>query len=232
MGQLGLKLITGPANAGKVALLLRRYLEALAEEPYLIVPNRSDVERVERDLLELQPALLGGSIGTFDDLFRRIARGGADLRPVATEAQRALLVRRALAGQSLNGLGRSARFGGFADSLLSAFAELESGLLDPNDLDGELAALYAAYRAELDRRGLWDQDLLRRHAAERVANELVGEELLSLIRSGTAPEQVGIVCPSLDRWQAPLVTALGTLGVPFALEGYVRLDKTAYGQAL
>src|ERR687888_560827 len=68
MGQLGLNLITGPANAGKVALLLRRYLEALDREPYLIVPNRSDVERVERDLLELQPALLGGSIGTFDDL--------------------------------------------------------------------------------------------------------------------------------------------------------------------
>jgi ATP-dependent helicase/DNAse subunit B len=347
MGQLGLNLITGPANAGKVALLLRRYLEALDDEPYLIVPNRSDVERVERDLLELQPALLGGSIGTFDDLFRRIGRGGVDVRPVATEAQRALIVRRALAGQSLNGLGRSARFGGFADALLATVAELEAGLLDPNDLDGDLAALYAAYRAELDRRGLWDQDLLRRHAAERIANELeawhgepvfaygfedltgaewallqalagrvevtvsmpyepgrptfasltrtmddlagladgrieelppahdqvaepalayvertlfteiaaavpqidgairffeaagtrgalelVGEELLSLIRSGTAPEQIGIVCPSLDRWQAPLETALGTLGVPFALEGYVRLDKTAYGQAL
>src|SRR5919198_821708 len=316
MGQLGLNLITGPANAGKVALLLRRYLEALDREPYLIVPNRSDVERVERDLLVLQPALLGGSIGTFDDLFRRIARGGADLRPVATEAQRALLVRRALAGQSLNGLGRSARFGGFADSLLTTVGELESGLLDPNDLDGELAALYAAYRAELDGRGLWDRDLLRRHAAERVANELdawhgepvfaygfedltgaewallqalagrvqvtvsmpyepgrptfasltrtmddlagladgrieelppahgqvaqpvlahlerslfsettseappidgalrffeaagtrgalelVGEELLTLIRGGVAPEWIGIVCPSLERWQ-------------------------------
>src|SRR2546421_3198456 len=117
MGQLGVNLITGPANAGKVALLLRRYLEALSEEPYLIVPNRSDVERVERDLLELQPALLGGSIGTFDDLFKRIARGG-EARPVATEAQRALIVRRAVAGRSLNGLGRSARFGGFADALL------------------------------------------------------------------------------------------------------------------
>src|SRR6266540_4797479 len=172
MGQLGLKLITGPANAGKVALLLRRYLAALSDEPYLIVPNRSDVERVERDLLELQPALLGGSIGTFDDLFKRIARAGGAARPVASEAQRALIVRRALAGQSLNGLGPSARFGGFADALLTAVAELESGLLDPNDLDGELAALYAAYRAELDGRGLWDQDLLRRHAAERVANEL------------------------------------------------------------
>jgi ATP-dependent helicase/nuclease subunit B len=345
---VGLTLITGPANAGKVALLLRRYLEALDDEPYLIVPNRSDVERVERDLLELQPALLAGSIGTFDDLFSRIARRGSDTRSVATEAQRTLIVRRALAGQSLNGLGRSARFGGFADALLATVAELESGLLDPNELDGELATLYAAYRAELDRLNLWDRDLLRRHAAERVANELeawsgepvfaygfedltgaewallqaltgrtdvtvsmpyepgrpafasltrtmddlaaladgrieelppgfeqvaapalahlerrlfsehppddappidgalrffeaagtrgvlelVGEELLGLIRSGTAPEEIGIVCPTLDRWQAPLETALGTLGVPYALESYVRLDKTAYGQAL
>src|SRR5256886_7218361 len=69
-------------------------------------------------------------------------------------------------------------------------------------------------------------------AGTRGALELVGEELLALIRSGVAPEQIGIVCPSLDRWQAPLETALGTLGVPYALESYVRLDKTAYGQAL
>ncbi len=285
---MGLNLITGPANAGKVRLLLHRYLEALPLEPYLIVPNRSDVERVERDLLEIQPALLGGSIGTFDDVFKRLACGGSESRPVATEAQRALIVRRALAGQSLNGLGRSARFGGFADALLGTVGELESGLLDPNDLDGELAALYAAYRAELDRLGMWDRDLLRRRAAERVAGELdawggepvfaygfedltgaewallqalfaetvlqpppiegairffesagkrgalelVGEELLSLLRSGVAADEIGIVCPSLERWQAPLETALGTLGVPYALEAYAPFDRTPYGQAL
>jgi ATP-dependent helicase/DNAse subunit B len=347
VGQLGLNLITGPANAGKVALLLRRYLEALPLEPYLIVPNRSDVEQRERDLLAIQPALFAGSIVTFDDLFTRIARGGGESRPVATEAQRALVVRRALAGRSLNGLGRSARFGGFADALLTVVAELESGLLDPNDLDGELGGLYAAYRAELDRLGLWDRDLVRRRAAERVAGdleawggepvfaygfedltgaewallealagrsevtvsmpyepgrpafaslrrtmddltaladgrieempaafdqvaepalahleralfsetatdtplidgalrffegagrrgalELVSEELLSLIRTGVEPEQIGIVCPSLERWQAPLETAFGTLGVPYALDAYARLDKTPYGQAL
>ena len=45
-------------------------------------------------------------------------------------------------------------------------------MLDPSDLDGDLAALYAAYRAELDRLGLWDRDLLRRRAAERLATEL------------------------------------------------------------
>jgi ATP-dependent helicase/DNAse subunit B len=347
---LGLNLITGPANAGKVQLLLRRYIEALSEEPFLIVPNRPDVDRVERRLLGIQPALLAGWIGTFDDLFRQIARGSDDARSVVTPAQRVLVVRRALASRSLNGLGRSARFGGFADSLLATVAELESGLLDPNDLDGELGVLYAAYRAELDRLQLWDEDLRRRRAAERVANELdawegrpvfaygfedltgvewallqalagrsevtvsipyepgrpvfaslsrtlddltaladgrieeldpavdevrapalahlertlftesgsdpvktpaiegavrffegagargalelVGEELLALLRSGVAPEQIGIVCPSLERWQAPLETALGTLGVPYALDSRARLDRTAYGHAL
>src|SRR5207237_6853019 len=64
------------------------------------------------------------------------------------------------------------RFGGFADALLGTVGELESGLLDPGDLDGELASLYTAYRAELDRLGLWDRDLLRRRAAERVASDL------------------------------------------------------------
>jgi len=349
MRRLGLNLITGPANAGKVALLLRRYLEVLPEEPYLIVPNRSDVEERERELLALQPALLGGWIGTFDDLFKLIARRAKDSRRVASEAQRGLIVRRALAGRSLNGLGRSARFGGFADALLSTLVELESGLLDPNDLDGELASLYAAYRAELDRLDLWDQDLLRRRAAERIATELdswngepiftygfedltgaewallqalagrsevtvsipyepgrpafaslsrtiedlaaladgrieelppaldpvaepalayleralfgesdsvakappidgalrffesagkrgalelIGEELLALLRSGVVPEEIGVVCPSLERWQAPLETAFATLGVPYALETYARLDKTPYGQAM
>ena len=347
MGQLGLNLITGPANAGKVQLLLRRYIEALSEEPFLIVPNRSDVDRVERRLLAIQPALLAGWIGTFDDLFKLIARGSDDARAVVTPAQRVLVVRRALASRSLNGLGRSARFGGFADSLLATVAELESGLLDPNDLEGELGVLYAAYRAELDRLRLWDEDLRRRRAAERVGNELdawegrpvfaygfedltgvewallqalagrsevtvsmpyepgrtvfvslsrtmddlasladgrieelepavdevraaplahlertlftenvadappidgalrffegagargalelVGEELLALLRSGVAPEQIAIVCPSLERWQAPLETALGTLGVPYALESRSRLDRTAYGHAL
>jgi len=133
-----LALIAGPANAGKVELLLDRYLEALDREPVLIVPTGSDVERVERQLLERQPCLLSGSIGTFDDVFARIA--GVE-RKVISRAQRALLVRRVVAGAPLDGLAASARFGGFADSLLQALGEVESGLLDPEHLDGELAVL-------------------------------------------------------------------------------------------
>jgi hypothetical protein len=116
---VGLSLVAGPAHAGKVALLLERYLARLDDEPVLIVPNRSDVDRVERDLLARCGCLLGGAIGTFDDLFERLADDDPERRPVATPAQRAVLVRRALANVSLNGLSRSARTGGFADVLLS-----------------------------------------------------------------------------------------------------------------
>src|ERR1041384_1018444 len=133
-----LALITGPANAGKVALLLERYLEQLHREPFLIVPNRPDVERVERELLQRAGALLGGEIGTFDDLFRRIARGAEDARPVATDVQRILLTRRAGATAPLNGFGPSARFSGFADALGSAIGELESALLSPDAVEGDL----------------------------------------------------------------------------------------------
>ena len=320
-----LSLLAGPANAGKVALLLERYLGALDEDPILIVPNRPDVDRAERELLKQTGALVGGSIGTFDDLFERIARGNGAHRPVVTEAQRALLLRRVVAGAN-GGLGPSARFGGFADALGATVAELESALLEPGELEGELGRLYGAYRAELDRLGLWDRELERRHAAERAGGELaawsprpvfaygfedltgaewallevlaaraevtvslpyepgrdafaslsrtsddlnalattreelppnpsartaplaylerglfgeegnppeldgsirflegaglrgtlelVAEEVLSLVRAGTDPAEIAIVCPSLDRWRAPLDTAFTTLGVP------------------
>ena len=369
---MGLNLIAGPASAGKVALLLERYLAALAgesvlgREPILIVPNRSDVERVERDLLARCGALLGGSIGTFEDVFERLARGGGDARPLLPDGQRSLLVRRIVGHAALNGLGRSARFAGFADSLATTFAELESGLLEPEALEGDLARLFGAYRAELDRLGRWDRDALRRHAVGRLQSdfdawhgepvfaygfedltgaewellralagrtevtvsfpyeqgrtafeslrptmddlsaladgrievlpprwdqvrghvpqvpgdpghvpgpgpaepalahlertlfvddvaerppprgavrffegagtratlELVGQEVLTLIRAGTAPEQIAIVCPALERWRAPLETGLGALGVPVAVGAWSRLPQTPFGRAL
>ena len=347
---MALTLLAGPANAGKVALLLERYLTALDREPFLIVPNRSDVGRVERELLASCGALLGGQIGTFDDLFRRLARDGGEHRPVATDAQRALIVRRALARARLNGWTRSARFAGFADALSSTLGELESGLVEPGELEGDLAGLYAEYRAELDRLGLWDRDLERREAAERVAGELeawagrpvfaygfedltgaqwtllealagraevtvslpyepgrpafaslektaadlselarprieelqprpdvrppalahleravftvselgpkmpaveidgalrffegagrrgtlecVAEELLALIRGGTRPEEIALVCPRVEPYRASLETALGSLGVPYSIEVRIRFDQTELGRAL
>ena len=139
-----LSLIVGPANAGKVELLGDRYLAALERDPVLIVPNRSDVDRVQRELLSRRPALFAGSIGTFDDVFERVSDGS---RQLLSSTQRALLVRRVLASAELDGLAASARFAGFADSLQQAIGELESSLLEPTALEGDLATLYAAYRA-------------------------------------------------------------------------------------
>ena len=76
MGAMGLALVVGPAKAGKIARLLDGYLEAIERDPVLIVPNRADVDRIERDLLRRTGALLAGSIGTFDDVFRELALGG------------------------------------------------------------------------------------------------------------------------------------------------------------
>src|SRR5215467_14835774 len=115
---MGLALVVGPAHAGKVALLLERYLEVLDHDPWLVVPNRSDIERVELDLLRRRPALLAGRIGTFDDLFESIARDHAEALPVASDTQRTLAVRRAIAETQLDGLARSAGSSGFADALL------------------------------------------------------------------------------------------------------------------
>ncbi len=344
---MGLALVVGPANAGKVALLLDGYLDSLDRDPVLIVPNRSDVDRVERDLLRRRPALLTGSIGTFDDLFERIAYADGEGRPLIGVAQRALLVRRAVGLAPLNGLGRSARFTGFAEALSASLAELDGDLLEPDELGGDLGRLAAAYRTELDRLGLWDRGLVRRRAVERLAGdleawhgqpvyaygfedltgaewgllealagraevhvslpyeparpafaslertatdlarladrppaelppafadvahpglahleralfedradevvaldgavrfleaagtratlELVGEEILALVEAGTPPEQIALVTPSLERVRAPLDTAFGTLGIPYAVEGRIRLGATPFGQAL
>ena len=344
---MGLSLVLGPAHAGKVALLLERFLEQVERDPWLVVPNRADVDRVERDLLARRPALLAGRIGTFDDLFKEIANGYDDARPVATEAQRLLVARRAIATSSLGSLAASASFSGFADTVLAAVSELESGLVDPADVEGDLGTLARAYRQELDLFGLWDRESLRRSAVERLRGdlsawgdapvfaygfedltgaewalievlaaraevmlsipyepgraafaalertvtdlaglaggsiveltpaesgnrapallhlerelfadepslgppldgalhflegaglrgtlELVGAELLALLRDGVPPEHVGLVCESPERWRATLDSVLGPLGVPYAIEHGPSLDETAFGRAL
>jgi ATP-dependent helicase/DNAse subunit B len=169
---MALSLVLGPAHAGKVALLLERYLAVLEADPWLVVPTRGDVERVERDLIRRRPALLAGRIGTFDDLFEHVAWGAGDRRPVASEPQRALAVRRAIAAVDLDRLSASASTSGFADTLLGTVAELESALLDPDLIDGDLGALARAYRHELAALGLRDREGLRRSAVERLASDL------------------------------------------------------------
>ncbi len=184
-----LALLVGPANAGKVARLLDRYLAALDREPFLVVPNRGDVERVERELIARAGGLLGGQIGTFDDLFRRVLENAgpqaqAERRPVVGALQRSLLLQRVVASASLNGLSASARFPGFADSLGEAVSDVESALLSPDELEGDLAGLYSAYRTELDRLGHSDRELERARAAELVGSDLAAWDRTPVLAYG------------------------------------------------
>jgi ATP-dependent helicase/DNAse subunit B len=166
---VGLSLVVGPAHSGKVAALLDRFVEAIDQDPWLIVPNRSDVERVERELVRRRGGLLAGTVGTFDTLFEALAHGDGGGRRLLGDAERAVLVRRVVdGGPTVAG----ARFAGFADALARALAELDSALLDPADLDEPLASFAGAYRTELDRLGAWDRGTLRRRAIERLTGEI------------------------------------------------------------
>src|SRR5262249_62307243 len=69
-------------------------------------------------------------------------------------------------------------------------------------------------------------------AGVRGTLELVADEMLALLRDGVPADEIAVVCPSLERWRAPLDTAFTTLGVPYALEGRLRLGQTPFGQAL
>ena len=109
-----------------------------------------------------QGCVFGGSIGTFDDVFQRIACGG-QRRPAGRDrGAAAARARRAVAPRVAERPLRVRRAPpGFADTLREAIRELQGALLEPDRVEGDLAHLYAAYRAELDTLGLWDRELLR-----------------------------------------------------------------------
>jgi ATP-dependent helicase/DNAse subunit B len=170
---VSLSLVVGPAHAGKVALLLERTLERLDRDPWLIVPNRVDVERAERELVLRAGGLLDGRIGTFDALFEHLARGDGDGRRLLGDAERAVTVRRVVARHAdETGSPRSAAFPGYADAVARTLEEVDAALLEPDALGEPLAPLVAAYRDALDALRAWDRGALRRRAVERLTHDL------------------------------------------------------------
>ena len=165
---MGLSLVVGPAHAGKVEHLLDRFVVALHRDPWLVVPNRADVERVERELVERCGGLLAGTVGTFDTVFAELADGDGRGKRVLGDLERLLLVRRLTDGAP-PGL---ARFPGYADALARTLAELDGALLESDDLEEPLASLLAGFHAELDRLEAWDAAALRRRALTRLTTEL------------------------------------------------------------
>jgi ATP-dependent helicase/DNAse subunit B len=339
---VGCSLVVGPAHAGKVELLLDRFVDEIDRDPFLVVPNRVEVDRAERELVARCNGLLAGTVGTFDALFESLAFADGDGRRVLGEAERHVLLRRVVDEADAPG----ARYPGFADVLARALAEVDGALVEPEDLAEPLAGLVRRYRAELERLHAWDRGALRRHAIARLTGELgawgdrpvlahgfedltaaewrllealaaradvcvslpyepgravyaslsrtaddlaalagdgvvelpprameflppslahlerqlfeatpiraeldgsirflegsgtrgtlelAAEEILGYVRAGIAPEEIVVVCPSVEALRVPLATAFASLGVPFAFEGRAPLRATALGRSL
>jgi ATP-dependent helicase/DNAse subunit B len=339
---VGLSLVVGPAHAGKVALLLDRFVGEIERDPWLVVPNRVEVDRAERELVARCNGLLAGTVGTFDSLFESLAFANGESRRLLGEAERHVVLRRVVEDAGTPG----GRHPGFADALARALAEVDGALVEPDDLAEPLAGLVRRYRAELVRLHAWDRGALRSHAIRRLTGdleawdgrpvlahgfedltaaewrllealaaradvhvslpyepgravyaslsrtaddlaalaggavvelpprateflpeslahlerelftdaprrafldgslrflegagtrgtlELVAEEILGYVRAGTAPEEIAVVCPSVDAIRVPLETAFTALGVPVAFEGRASLRSTALGHSL
>ena len=167
-----LQLVLGPANCGKIALLLDRFLEAAdaGADPFLIVPNRPDVEAVERELVRRRGVFVGGSVGTFDDLFEEVLGRCREARPLVGDVQRRLLPADVVSGTPLHALAASARFSGFEDAVGALADELSAAMAEPRPAADsaraqELSALVAAYRTAVDGIGMHDRPGRRAVAA-------------------------------------------------------------------
>jgi ATP-dependent helicase/DNAse subunit B len=162
---MSLKLIIGPPNSGRTGAVLDAFRSVAARDPVLVVPTVDDVERFEGELTRGDEAVLGASVGTFDHLFRLVARAvDAPAGPPLSRAQRVRLAREAVSRSQLKLLAASASRPGFPVALEELISELQAALIDPATLterareagphEVEIAALYHAYaevRAELGR---------------------------------------------------------------------------------
>jgi ATP-dependent helicase/DNAse subunit B len=356
-----LTLVLGPANCGKVALLLDRFRSAVADgqSPFLIVPTRPDVALYERELLgDASGVVLGGAIGTFDDLFEQVLDRCGETPDAVGPLERRVVLEEAVRRVELEALCESARFPGFVDGLgrliddiaaaglpgdverrvegwgiaegrraeisrlRSAAAELMAelglhgrperraraadllaGSLDAwdaspvmvygfEDLTGvQLEAIralagrcpvtvslpyetgrdaFAAVRPVAERLSALASETVELRPSEHVlspvlaqleralfndvppadspepdgslvmleacgrrgAADQVAAEILDLIRTGVAPEQIGVLVPEVDPWRLVLEASFAAHGVPAEIDAVVPLPHTPFGHAL
>jgi hypothetical protein len=161
---VALELIIGPAHAGKIDELYRRYLVELAagRQAPLVVPDRAAQWVTERELLLRAPSVIGADVVTFDTLFERVLKRTQDTRPLLRSAARRALLRRALPEGS--------------EALGMRLDRLGSGLLAPSAVraagDEVLADRYDAWWQALDRVGAVDRGRMRLDAVAALRDDV------------------------------------------------------------
>ncbi len=220
-----LNLIVGPPNSGRTGAILDGFRAMSGNDPVLVVPTVDDVERFEEELTRGGDAVIGATVGTFDELFAMVARAtDAQAGPAISRTQRLRLAREAASRAELRILAASSRRPGFPAALEELVSELQAALVDPVALreqaeaagpyEVEVASLYASYLRVRDELDLAD-DHSRAAAATsalRARPEAWGSrpvflygfddltvEQLELVRELAAHTQVTIALPWEDR---------------------------------
>jgi hypothetical protein len=160
-----LTLLTGPANAAKAGVVFDAFRDAAPCDPLLVVPTRADALRYERELAE-QGAVFGGRVLATGQLAGQIAAASGYGARIAGPLLRERLIVAAAHDIRPRALAASVATGGFAAGAARFLAELEGERVTPDQLSSaahsavarELAALYAAYRARLERAGVEDRE--------------------------------------------------------------------------
>ncbi len=162
-----LNLIVGPPNSGRTGAILNGFRAMSGNDPVLVVPTVDDVERFEEELTRGGDAVIGATVGTFDELFAMVARAtDAQPGPAISRTQRLRLAREAASRTELRILAASSRRPGFPAALEELVSELQAALVDPVALreqagaagpyEVEVASLYHSYLRVRDKLDLAD----------------------------------------------------------------------------
>ena len=117
---MGLRLIIGPANSGRVGELLAGVRARLDRGPILVVPTAADATQIEREVCASGEPVVGLTVTTFRWLFADLsAQLGISPGPPLAAAERIALVRAAADRARPTVLARSARRPGFAPAMLT-----------------------------------------------------------------------------------------------------------------
>jgi ATP-dependent helicase/nuclease subunit B len=225
LDRMALNLIVGPPNSGRTGAIREEFQAAAGRDPVLVVPTVDDVERFEEELTQGGEAVIGATVGTFDQLFELVARAtDAPAGPAISRTQRLRLAGEAASRAEPRILAASSRRPGFPAALEELVSELQSALVDPvamregaeaaGPYELEIASLYDAYLRVRDELDLHDDHSLAAAATTAVRKNpeawgarpvfLYGfddltVEQFELVRELSALTQVTIALPWEDR---------------------------------
>jgi ATP-dependent helicase/DNAse subunit B len=188
-----LTLVLGPANSAKAGEVLGAFAAAAHRGAILVVPTATDASHYTRELAS-EGAVLG-SVLTFSGLAREIANRVGYAGRRLSSLQRERVLEKALHGVEFDALREAALTEGFPNAAGELIAELQRSLFTPQRFAAamrtwaeqdprrsayarDVAAIYRAYAARLDRLGRVDAELYAWRALDalRAARDRWGGE--------------------------------------------------------